>query len=194
MTALILAAAGAVFGLLTVRLWLLWQRHRASRRSTMTRQADGRYVKVARLGPPSLVQRLWYRMIREPVPMGVEATSRGDWMRLIPWQLRFVHRRFARRHGLFWLPCILCGRYSGGHQFAGSIPDPTQPGLSHGICPTCTRAGRSWRVPLPGEAELDAIHEAHEHGHDEWVLDCEACRRLDAAIRQFIDTFRKEQP
>lgn len=66
---------------------------------------------------------------------------------------RWVHRRYANRAGYFWLPCPLCGRYSGGHEWRNrnglpaQIPHPTEPGKGIGICPDCTRAGRGveWR-------------------------------------------------
>lgn len=52
--------------------------------------------------------------------------------------------------GYFWLPCRLCGRYSGGHELkdrnglSSSIwEERTGPvRLGHGICPWCTLAGK----------------------------------------------------
>jgi hypothetical protein len=61
---------------------------------------------------------------------------------------RRAHRLYAFLGGYFWLPCPLCGNCFGGHEWRdldgnlSSIPDETTPGLSHGICPACTRAGK----------------------------------------------------
>lgn len=71
---------------------------------------------------------------------------------------RWIHRAWAFGLGYFWLPCPLCGRYSGGHEwkdrdgFAASVPieeysvatetGPCERGfVRHGICPACTREG-----------------------------------------------------
>ena len=63
-----------------------------------------------------------------------------------PW-----HRWYANAFGYFWLPCPLCGKDTGGHQWRdidgkpSTIPDPDHPpgsGCGMGICPACTRAGR----------------------------------------------------
>jgi len=81
--------------------------------------------------------------------MALETASR-----LIPYRMRWAHRAFAGAFAYFWLPCPLCGACFGGHEWRdidgnlSSIPDETTPGLSHGICPACTRAGRAgveWR-------------------------------------------------
>lgn len=48
--------------------------------------------------------------------------------------------------GYFWLPCPLCGRMFGGHEWrdrrgrCSSIPTERR-GISTGICPTCTLNG-----------------------------------------------------
>lgn len=71
--------------------------------------------------------------------------------RRIPEPLRLAHHAYARFRGFFWLPCPLCGRKFGGHEWRdidgkpSSIPDPDpalSPGTLQGICPKCTRAGR----------------------------------------------------
>ncbi len=142
------------------------------------------HTRQVRLGPPSLIQRLWYRALRMPAPAGVEPTRGSDWARLVPWQWWRFHRWYATRHGFYWMPCILCRRPYGGHQAGDSVPDPTGPhGAGVVICPSCTRAGRGWRVPHPLEAVLDALQDEHEHGHDDWVTDCVRCLALDVAIR-----------
>ena len=99
----------------------------------------------------------WVRAVqwlRNPRGYWPAATSRpwlDDWFAwLVPYAFRNVHRRYAAAHGYFWLPCPLCDKPSGGHEWrkvAGrpdSIPDPLDPRrqLWVGICPRCTRAGR----------------------------------------------------
>lgn len=51
---------------------------------------------------------------------------------------RAYQRRYARRHGYFWLPCQLCGDEYGGHEAGGSLPTD-EPGRFSGICPACTK-------------------------------------------------------
>lgn len=62
----------------------------------------------------------------------------------ISWLPRWVHRGYANLLGFFWLPCPLCERYSGGHEWDGfnpraNIPVPREPGHFKGVCPSCTR-------------------------------------------------------
>jgi hypothetical protein len=62
---------------------------------------------------------------------------------------RWLHRLWARLFGYFWLPCPSCGRMFGGHEWGdrdgkvASIPSEEQ-GISTGICPGCTRAGKGY--------------------------------------------------
>jgi hypothetical protein len=47
--------------------------------------------------------------------------------------------------GYFWLPCPVCGRMFGGHEWdyknlASTVPTEVR-GLSKAICPSCTRNG-----------------------------------------------------
>jgi hypothetical protein len=62
---------------------------------------------------------------------------------------------YARVWGYFWLPCPLCGRHFGGHEWritegrASTIPVPGGLGGQQAICPDCTQAGRgnaAWRA------------------------------------------------
>jgi hypothetical protein len=145
-----------------------------------------RFTVTFKMRPPSWIERIWYWRICLPAPLAVSSSHRSAaWVRLLPQTWTAIHRRYARKRGYSWLPCTLCNRPYGGHQFAGSIPDPTadHPGTSIGICPHCTRQGRSWRVPHPIEAVLDEIYDRHEHGHDPMRTDCVQCLALDADLR-----------
>jgi hypothetical protein len=80
-------------------------------------------------------------------------------VRLVPERFRWAHRWYAQTHGYFWLPCILCGRESGGHEWRNidgkpaQVSDPTRgPTAGVGICPWCTRAGKGSSA-LPAEGE-----------------------------------------
>lgn len=143
--------------------------------------------------PPGLVQRLWYWSIRLPVPLAVSRRRRSDdWIRLLPQSWTRIHQRHAAKHGLYWTSCLLCSRPYGGHQHAGSIPDPTgPPGSGVGICPACTRAGRSWDAPHPLEQVLDQINDEHDHGHEPMIRDCLRCVDHDAAIRKAFDDYKE---
>jgi hypothetical protein len=62
---------------------------------------------------------------------------------------RSWHEWYAHAYGWFWLPCPLCAEYFGGHEWVhgpgivSSIPAPEDgPGVSVGICPACTEAGK----------------------------------------------------
>ncbi|MFE9855588.1 hypothetical protein [Streptomyces sp. NPDC005780] len=114
-----------------------------------------RYSATMRIRPPGLIECLWYWRLGIHPPLSVGTTrdlSSEKWVRLLPQRWARIHRDYAGKHGFFWLPCLLCTCYYGGHQFGGSIPDPEYgpgSGRSVGICPRCTRAGRN--VELPGE-------------------------------------------
>lgn len=69
-------------------------------------------------------------------------------VRLVPYRLRWAHRWWASVAGYFWLPCPLCSRPFGGHEWRPVEGNPASipvagGGLfmSRGICPVCTRAG-----------------------------------------------------
>jgi hypothetical protein len=74
------------------------------------------------------------------------------WTVMIPYRFRALHQAYAAARSYFWLPCPLCDRPFGGHEWRhvnglpSSVPDPTgeQSGyLAYvGICPECTRAGK----------------------------------------------------
>jgi hypothetical protein len=109
-----------------------------------------RLSAVMTFGPLSLVDKLWYWRCGMNAPLS-QATSREikslRWARLVPMRFEAFHEAYAARHGLFWLPCPLCMREYGGHQYAGGVPDPMHPPAGPlsplmyvGICPPCTRS------------------------------------------------------
>lgn len=56
---------------------------------------------------------------------------------------RWAHRAYAKLFGYFWVPCPLCGRMYGGHEWRTINRLPAvDPDTGLGICPACTRAGR----------------------------------------------------
>ena len=65
---------------------------------------------------------------------------------------RWVHQWFAFMGGYFWLPCPMCGRVMGGHEWrrvegkVSSVPDGKSD-VFHGICPVCTYEGKGWETP-----------------------------------------------
>ena len=64
---------------------------------------------------------------------------------------RIVHRLYAWALGYFWIPCPLCGRHFGGHEW--HYPDDLSvirkpEGGGTAICPTCTAAGLG-EEPIP---------------------------------------------
>jgi hypothetical protein len=60
---------------------------------------------------------------------------------------RRYQKRYAKRHGYYWLPCHLCGEEFGGHEHGGMVPTP-DPYRSTTICPRCTaeRQGRAEEI------------------------------------------------
>lgn len=57
-------------------------------------------------------------------------------------RVRFLHKKYARLNGYFWLPCPVCGKEFGGHEWKEgvhhSIQKPNAPsGHRIGICPDC---------------------------------------------------------
>jgi hypothetical protein len=88
---------------------------------------------------------------------------------------RWFHRWYAGTRGYFWLPCPICGRYFGGHEWGGGDPDwPTSiPNLDSektvvlsdgesltyftegtGICPWCVRKGNGDRFAITEDGEV----------------------------------------
>lgn len=102
-----------------------------------------RFQKVIPCKRPNWIQRIWYRRLGLKVPFST-STPPGPIARLLPYRWRRFHRWYARSHGYYWMPCVLCGRPYGGHEAGGSIPDPTRESTyGRSICSQCTRAGKS---------------------------------------------------
>jgi hypothetical protein len=71
---------------------------------------------------------------------------------------RTIAAATARTGGFFWLPCPLCGRHFGGHEWQdinshdASIPDPDREQnperalCGKAICPACTATGAGCRA------------------------------------------------
>lgn len=68
--------------------------------------------------------------------------------------MRILHKWYAKITGYFWLPCVLCGKEFGGHEWRDidglpsmiqteedKVHSTTSVTRSTGICPNCTRAG-----------------------------------------------------
>lgn len=94
--------------------------------------------------PVPLPWRLVYLRRGLSVPESIAPAHR--WAALVTYWWRAFHRRYATRHGYFWIPCPLCKREYGGHEIRDFIPDPTLgEGFGIGICPRCTAARNGGR-------------------------------------------------
>lgn len=84
---------------------------------------------------------------------------------------RKLNELWAKFWHYFWLPCLLCGKYFGGHELGYSIyngiPKAGEPGVKTCVCPECelNRAmemdssdvsreekeawGNDWRTKIP---------------------------------------------
>jgi len=52
--------------------------------------------------------------------------------KFLPFKPRFINKLYANLNGYFWLPCHLCDRNYGGHEWYGSDDR-----IMKGICPEC---------------------------------------------------------
>lgn len=62
---------------------------------------------------------------------------------------RKLNEAYAKMNGYFWLPCPLCSKMFGGHEWrdynglSSFIPHENgDPSMGQGICPDCTKAGK----------------------------------------------------
>lgn len=77
-----------------------------------------------------------YRRRGIEIPLG---NSGHPLAALWPYEYRTLHQLYAKSHGYFWLPCVLCALPFGGHEISDTIPDPTRgPGAGILICPACS--------------------------------------------------------
>lgn len=65
---------------------------------------------------------------------------------------RKYNKLYAQVHGYFWLPCPLCGKEFGGHEWLPGTWEkpshiPNDHGGGTGICPDCTKAGKGINYP-----------------------------------------------
>jgi hypothetical protein len=120
-----------------------------------------RFQSVLRLRRLPWPIRVW-RWLRNPHGPRMEMTSRpwrDVWFAaLVPYRFRQIHQGYAAVFGFFWLPCPLCDKPYGGHEWRNvanrccSVPDPLGgPGRTIGICPACTRAGKGAELEWPEE-------------------------------------------
>jgi hypothetical protein len=72
----------------------------------------------------------------------------------IPRHPRWLHRVYALLNGYFWLPCPVCGRKFGGHEWGTygheRIPLPTKPSSQVGVCPWCAPTARRAHEAVTG--------------------------------------------
>ena len=54
---------------------------------------------------------------------------------ILPYYPRFINHIFAYLLGYFWLPCPICGRNFGGHEWSNTLLSST--GHGKGVCPKC---------------------------------------------------------
>lgn len=59
---------------------------------------------------------------------------------------REIQRTYALENGFFWMPCPLCRRDFGGHEWGDIGELPSIVGCK-AICPTCTAQGRGVVIP-----------------------------------------------
>ena len=60
---------------------------------------------------------------------------------------RWVHRLWASYSGYLWLPCPLCGKMFGGHEWEWDKPNcDIMISWSHGqgVCPNCHEAAKEY--------------------------------------------------
>jgi hypothetical protein len=70
-------------------------------------------------------------------------------MRLLPRYPRWVNRIYAWLFGYFWLPCPICRRYFGGHEWGPSALIVADDRPMQGVCELCAneadRRNADWR-------------------------------------------------
>jgi hypothetical protein len=96
-------------------------------------------LRVRPLGP---LHRWAYRRAGVTPPVAESKSPTTDHLVVIaiPYRWRRFHHWYANRLGYFWLPCPICGREFGGHEWGGSVQSTNDPGLSSGVCIPCTKS------------------------------------------------------
>lgn len=93
---------------------------------------------------------------------------------------RAAERLYALAHGLFWIPCPLCGEEFGGHEWQPGNQLPTGPHSHQAVCPGCG----DW---LRGQAAAMCAETGHQEVR-EW--DVVAIERRPGTVELLIDTGR----
>jgi len=95
---------------------------------------------------------------------GVRRVRPRPWhWRLRPW--RWIHRARAKFGGYFWLPCALCGRFYGGHEWTDEyVRIRTGEHTGQGVCPWCARAIRRCYPPHTCIKINPVTHMHYPHG------------------------------
>jgi hypothetical protein len=68
---------------------------------------------------------------------------------------RVLQYLYAKIAGYFWLPCPLCGRNFGGHEWKSENTLKYENGYGKGVCPDCgTRAKELNKLNSKGTVEI----------------------------------------
>lgn len=58
------------------------------------------------------------------------------------WRIRWISYLYAWINSYFWLPCPLCGRHFGGHEWYPGNTLMISPYQGKGVCPRCGSEAR----------------------------------------------------
>jgi hypothetical protein len=72
---------------------------------------------------------------------------------------RFLHWLWASIRGYFWLPCPICDKKFGGHEWSGSLE--TNDFRGEGVCPRCAEEAK----------RLNKIRREKQDSEGFWVID-----------------------
>ncbi len=76
---------------------------------------------------------------------------------------RFLHYIYAFLYGYFWLPCPLCGKNFGGHEWGGSLMSSAFEGK--GVCPKCGDNARKINAEKAIKGEWVAFIDERGYAH-----------------------------
>jgi hypothetical protein len=99
---------------------------------------------------------------------------------------RFLHCWYAFFMGYFWLPCPLCNRKFGGHEWTGGPNDHdsimTSWSSGTGVCPNCHDAAgeynKKWMEDNPMPASLGQPYDLHLQAEEFKVQDNDSNRHI----------------